>query len=360
MDMLVGHYSKWSSRLMRTLPLLLLASCGSPGLSMAPASHHTTNLFYADSYPSISAAGLAAQPTCGTVILERIYEVSSTVNLYSCVTYRGGGIRRACTPTATISAIDSNNCLTLSASLPAGPWLLTSDPSYDGNKGFVTINAVGCITVSSGPAGGALIGTPEVGDRLSLSFLLAKGYNNVASGVTIDGVEFDGNASCNGWTHDWRMNNGLSLRGRNTIKNSTFHDMPSENITSCGAIVSNNEAWDLSGSFLHKSCTTNDIDVIAGNTVIGVNLAGDAAMQHSEGAITLSNVAGSVVMVGNFFAQGSESVVGCAGSDDEKITVVGDVWDDFPHDICTRAPVDETSFRFDDVTKVNVGPALRL
>lgn len=181
---------------------------------------------------------------------------------------------------------------------------------------------------------------------------------NPSTGIVIDSVLFDGAAQCNASTNDWRYNNTLSIRGENVVRNSWFVNTPSENLTTCGATVDANTAFNLEGSFVHKSCGPGQQlpDLVINNHVENVNLATNAVSGHSEGAITLSLNAGEIFLSGNVFRCGREGVLGVGlAAGGENIVAHGDYYEDFDRLITIQDIANAQRFRFYNVTMSDVG-----
>lgn len=180
-----------------------------------------------------------------------------------------------------------------------------------------------------------------------------------ASGIIIDSILFDGNWRICGSKGDWRQDNALSIRGRNTVRNSVFTDSPSESITICGALLINNIGWRLAGSFVHKSCTIGQqaADVLVDNRVSGVNLLGDEGLGgHSEGLVTFSASPTGILLEGNVFRDGLEGVFGVAGSNAEGVLASNDCYEGFSRLLTYYGDARPETFRFSNSRIVKVGP----
>ncbi len=301
---------------MRFSPIILgfaIGCAGEPVLEQSlqqtglpPADTGARTVFHVDDYGAdtnaayaIFAAGLAAYAVGGAVVFDRLYDVEATSYVFPGVFYTGGGVRRSCTfnspPQAQTMFI---------------PWI--SWPYPDG----IVFDSV---LIDGG-------WDPDNGCH--------EGYNGV-TGTTV------------------------SLRGHNTVRNSVFRNTPSENLTMCGGTIENVTAYNLGGSIVHKSCTAEvapQLDVLHRVRVFGVNLLGDAQLEHSEGAITLSASAGGIVVSDSEFSGGAESFIGDHTSE-KNILVVGSRISDFPELVGTAMGVPETGeIRFVDTEIVNVGP----
>lgn len=245
-------------------------------------------VFHVDNYSGtnnqkIASASLAANAVGGAVVFDHVYDISSTVTMYSNVLYTGGGLRRA--------------------------------------------------------------------DNLSSDFALVQSSPSYATGIVVDQMLFDGNNTHNSWTHDWTKNNTGFLRGANTIRNSVFYDTPSENLTICGATVTGNIAFNLSGSFLHISCSVDHLmqEWIYNNYVEHSNLVGNAVMGHTEGTITYSANSKDIHSSGNVFRYGNEGVFGIADADDGPMDSVGDYFSHYPRLMSFNIDGDPSLFSFSDI-----------
>lgn len=333
---------------------------------MPAADTGTRAVFDPDDYAGTDAqkfqlASAAAAVSDGAVVMDRIYETTSMVNVYENVMYTGGGIRRACTGVGTVTTFDTN-CMQLTGDTfaPGTLVLVARDETYAGHIGSITVSTSTAGEVCSSAALGF---TPVAGDTLIAAHHLVRGSDTYIDGVIIDSVLFDGNSACNSYNHDWRENNSLLLRGANTIRNSVFLNSPSEAITTCGAVVADNIASNLSGSFIHKSCSavSEPFDIVARNYIHNVNIEGDTVMQHSEGALTLSANAGRIMSVGNSFIDGNEGVFGYGNEDDEDSSGIYDCYTRFPHIIELYGTANPATFDFRtsnliDVPLTIVGP----
>ena len=291
-----------------------------------------------------------AQAVEGAVVMNRVYELTTTPFIRSSVMLTGGGLRRSCSPVAVVTAGGSQQrgCLevdTAKGFAPSDRVLLVVGPGWDDHIASFTVVEAHDHTIC--------IKNPITEPVPKGSFVIR--HNNLLSltdpmdGIVIDSVLFDGANRCNDYTHDWRFNNAVTIRGSNVIRNSVFYDSPSESITSCGAVVQNNLAFDLQGSFIHKSCPTHPepLDRIENNYVEGANLAGNEVMKHSEGLITFSANAGTIEATGNVFRHGREGVYGLAAAEDEGVSAVDDCYAHFPHVIEIYADASQAGFDFD-------------
>jgi hypothetical protein len=221
------------------------------GVGLPPGDTGTRTVFHASDEWGLFTAGLAAAAVGGAVVLDNVIEIYGTVYYMPGVLYTGGGVKRVCNQEY--------------------PWTL-----------------YGLFTPYSSAT--------------------------YPGGTIIDNMLIDGN-----WTPD--CNQGAtgvshmtgSFRGRNILRNLVVMNTPSENFTVCGTQVENVVAYNLGGSFIHKSCTEAvgiELDTVHNVQVYGSNLLGDAVLGHSEGAITLSNAAGHIVVTNSTFAGGNEAFIG--------------------------------------------------
>lgn len=323
-----------------------------------------TEAYVGSGRQKIQQAGADAAAVGGAVIIDRVYEVENQVNLYSGVLYTGGGIRRACTPHAVVtqSAMASDSCISVSDVSGFGSRRgvqLVTDNTFDGVLGRFRVETIDSDTnrlCSNAPIGFAV----PVGADVIYTYNLARLSDMYSGGLVVDSVLFDGAARCNGYTHDWRQNSTLPMRGKNTIRNSVFYDTPSENLTTCGGTVENNIAFDLDGSFIHKSCSepNEPVDIVRNNYVSNANRAGNDATWHAEGLITFSANAGNIMLSGNVFKDGREGVFGQVSTDDENVFAAHGCYANFPHLIEFYGNVDLSKFVFTDVKMFDVGPVI--
>lgn len=297
----------------------------------------------------------STDPDGAAVVLDDLYVLdASHAWLYDGIMYTGGGLERACTPVATVdtAATSGWSCLSVDDTSGLGNTIgiLTGD-SYSEFLGTATVDPSNTTATSLCIYGTKSFAVPVNAQAIDI-FPLAKTFNVYSSGIIVDSVLFDGGNDCNGYTHAWTQNNTLAIRGDAIVRNCQFTDTPSENLTICGGTFEGNTATGLQGSFVHKSCGTDGpIDVLSGNSVDGVNLAGDSVMQHSEGAVTLSQYAGHIMMTGNDFSNGGEAVIGDANADAVQIVVVGDSYDTFAGELIEYSYTpDPTQYRFVGVT----------
>lgn len=275
----------------------------------------------------------------GVVQLDRVYVLKTPLNVYAGVTYRGNGIRRACSPVSTLTAPASTGATCLTVDTTAG-WAegetvtLVPDTSY---RAANTLYA----TAPGTPAGattlclaGALTENAAVGWKVTrvhsqIAQIASDGSAGPTPGMVLEDMEIDGNAACNAVTHDWRYNDVGAIRG-GTARRVYVHDTPSEAFTVCGSTVTDSRFANLAGSIVHKSCPEiGHADVVARNVAFGVNTVGDAIMGHSEGAITLSANCADLVIYDNTFGSGGEGVIGYANGGDEGIVVYGNTLSSF-------------------------------
>lgn len=298
------------------------------------------------------------------VVLDRVYEVNVGTAVPDTVMVTGGGIRRACTPTATASAFTSGSgsCVTVddASAFVNGPYVaFVTDTTYAGSRDGSTQRI---ITLSSHTdttlchTGTINFDVPDGATAIVVGDLLLA---NTKTGVIVDSVFFDGANDCNGYTHDWTLNNALPIRGDNIVRNSVFYDSPSETMTSCGGTIENNRGYQLQGSLTHVSCSVSDepVQYIRNNTVMGANLATDAIMEHSEGVITFSANAGDLRLSGNKFIDGEEGALGVFDSADDPTHVVGDCYHGFSHvadnvDATKSTVLQHSGLRLEDVPRL--------
>lgn len=300
------------------------------------------------------------------MVLSRVYEVFGTAYLYPGVLYTGGGLRRACqTATVTMAAPAADNCVTIDDATPfrGGGLKVFSGPGYDQLAGvIVDYTITGNTLCTTEPLGFDI----EAGWQIAHSYMLAHAAGGTyADDIVIDSIYFDGGwknadgSACNDATHDWREANTFPLKGRgNVIRNSVFTNTPSENLTICGMTLTGNIAYDLGGSFVHKSCSASEreIDVLANNYVENANLVGNELMQHSEGLITFSANSDPMALHDNVFRNGTEGVLGDANGDDGNLAAFGGCYAHFPRLFSWHDAESVTSFKFFNVKMIDIGP----
>jgi len=316
---------------------------------------------YGTGVAAINAAGNAAKASGGAVWIDSVVTVDNYAKLYAGVLYTGGGLKRKCHFCSTVKTASqaSDTCLEMydaSGYTLHRQVLVSAGPGFADTLGTFTPTYLDGDKLCRGTAIGFAI---PIGADVVATHVLAKTFpGSEEDGIVLDSVLFDGNESCaaNSKNHDWRYNNAVSIRGKNVVKDSWFVDMQSENLVVCGAIVANNIADDLEGSFVHKSCGANVPDLTVGNYVEDVNQTGDAVMQHSEGVYVFSSNAGNNHSVGNVYRNGGEGAWGEANSSSEQLLSMGDCVARLPRRISFCCSADETTFRWVDLTEIAIGP----
>lgn len=300
-------------------------------------------------YQKVQQAIWAAQAVAGAVVLPKVYELDSSLAIGGPLMVTGGGLRRACTPVATltVAATAGDTCVEVdtTSGFAVGQYLLAvTGPSYAQHLADIGVSSASGTTIC---ATAAIQADLPVGTRLVKHTQLLS-TSTPRDGIIVDSVFFDGANDCNGYTHEWKYNHTGSIRGANVVRNSVFYDLPSENWTTCGATLIGNRSFQLQGSFAHKSCSQSPepIDILADNYIDGVNLSGDAVMGHSEGAITFSANAGTWAATGNVFRNGGEGVWGLASQEDDRVVASGDCYAHFPRVVMTFAGTDLDTFIF--------------
>lgn len=125
----------------------------------------------------------------------------------------------------------------------------------------------------------------------------------------------DGN-SAQQENNSWYFNNEIVLHGRSSsVVGISFERIAGECIVGHGLRVENNSFRQLQGSAFHTSMhddswSNSSASWFVGNFVDGVCLATQAVGGHAEGAVTFSWGAGRLIITGNEFANGAESVMG--------------------------------------------------
>ncbi|MBK6849011.1 MAG: hypothetical protein IPG96_16245 [Proteobacteria bacterium] len=301
----------------------------------------TPHVWHADYYIAASATdqdAIAAltyhsrEDANAIVIFDRVYDQTDTLNLYDNITYRGGGLLRACQVSTVLTEELS----------PVGVDLVVESTS-----GFVANRAV-FISPSNGyePSiwASAISGAPSdathmrinaplgytasAGWRVSVVWqqirqIEANGTQGPTPGMVIEDMEFDGNAACNTYVHDWRYQDIGAIKSA-TVTGVYVHDTPAEAFTVCGTTLRRSRFVDLAGSIVHKSCSApGNADVIDEVTTIRTNQLGDALLGHSEGTITLSANAGHITVTRSAFTNGREGFFGTLNGDDAGNVAAG-------------------------------------
>lgn len=152
----------------------------------------------------------------------------------------------------------------------------------------------------------------------------------------INGV-INGNAA-NQENNSWYFNSEIFLHGRHSsIRNMGFANTAGECIVGHGVRVDGCTFRGLKGSCFHlsmhdESWASASASWFTNNFVDRVNLATQAVNGHCEGAITFSWGAGRLIITGNEFSNGTESVLGALGPATEAENP--DKWLIFSHNLC--------------------------
>lgn len=306
--------------------------------------------FLGSDYWKVNQASKAASEVGGAVVMHRVFETDQQIWAYPGVMYTGGGLRRMCAP--SVHAVEAADATQRCVRVDYAPWL-SPGQLVAVTTGSATRDTIGLISLSETtpdsicsyepfgfevPVGAGIVRT---------NTLLAE--PNYDAGIIVDSVLFDGAYRCNNGTNDWRLNNALSLRGNNVVRNSVFYDSPSESITTCGARIEHNRAFLLQGSFVHKSCGMDPepLDILSDNYVDGVNLAGNEQMNHSAGLVTLSVNAGTINLYNNVFRNGREGVYGYASANTEEIHAFNECYAHFKRGIILYDNANPERFTFE-------------
>ncbi len=343
-----------------------------PVQGLPPGDTGGRPVFHTEAYTGsdlqkVRKATLAAAPVGGAVVLDRVYEVSSSVLVEDGVLYTGGGLRRACGPHAVTTAAVASGvaCIpvdTVAGFVASGTHLANTSPAYAGTLGQfgITIDVAGKRLCRKSNLSFAI----PAGSHITKVYDLVQLPTSSTGRIVFDSVLFDGAADCNPWVHDWRYNMTMAMRGPNTVRRSVFYDTPSENVTICGGNMTDNVALDLGGSFVHKSCSISPvdqtaIDVVSGNYVENVNLNTDQVMQHSEGLVTFSANSRMIFLSHNVFRFGLEGVLGTAQPEDENLAAVGDCYAHFPRLGTLGAGTNAAKLRFVDTTFIDTPSSMQ-
>lgn len=152
----------------------------------------------------------------------------------------------------------------------------------------------------------------------------------------INGV-INGNAA-NQENNSWYFNSEIFLHGRHSsIRNMGFANTAGECIVGHGVRVDGCTFQDLKGSCFHlsmhdESWASASASWFTNNFVDRVNLATQNVNGHCEGAITFSWGAGRLIVTGNEFSNGTESVLGAFGPATEAENP--DKWLIFSNNLC--------------------------
>jgi hypothetical protein len=130
-------------------------------------------------------------------------------------------------------------------------------------------------------------------------------------------INFDGNKQHNNLNYYWNVNASIFMRGSGAkIEDCRFFNIPNENIVGQGILITNCQAYNLNGSFVHLSGIDTILQwpqkhsFISGNYVDGVCQIPDSITKHSEGAITTSFNGGFASIIGNRVYNSGESAIG--------------------------------------------------
>ncbi|MBK6848993.1 MAG: hypothetical protein IPG96_16155 [Proteobacteria bacterium] len=303
----------------------------------------TPHVWHADYYiaasatdqDAISAVTYHSRADAGAIVIfDRVYDQTDTLNLYDNIIYRGGGLKRACQVSTTLTEDLS----------PVGVDITVASTSGFTNGRLVFIApsngyepSIWASSIAAAPSDAthmrisAPLGyTASAGWRVSVVWqqirqLDGTGTPGHTPGMVIEGMEFDGNAACNTYVHDWRYQDVGAIKSA-TVTGVYVHDTPAEAFTICGTTLVNSRFVDLAGSAVHKSCSSGYDDTIDSITTIRTNQLGDALLGHSEGTITLSANAGRITLTGSAFTDGGEGVFGLLNGDDAGNVATGNTF----------------------------------
>jgi hypothetical protein len=294
-----------------------------------------------------------------TVELDRTYEITQTLNLHQWITYRGGGLRRACSARATVTEAASAIATCLKVTSTDGftgsrPVVVVPDAGYHPEIWQHYTHAATAQGVTQLCFSSALGRTVQPGEYVVNAYPMwvqvdETGTTGPTPGMVVEDMQIDGNGACNDGTHDWRFNDVGAVKA-GTVRRVTVKDTPSETFTICGSQLIDVTGARLAGSLAHKSCSASMAawtDIITGARVRGVNMVGNAVMGHSEGAVTLSANAGNIIIRASTFTDGGEGVLGVANGDDTDILAEGNVFASFPRRYSTIAGIPDPRFVLD-------------
>ena len=265
----------------------------------------------------------------------------------------------ATTRTTLAQAAGTGQSTLYLAAIPAnwevGDYLTAYTDNTDANtsKNVVVIQSIvpaeNRVTVNAGfgPVG-ALTTILPVGTKVAKKFQAFAGRpssteagiptsGGVNSNVHIINGAINGN-SANQENNSWFFNTEIMLHGRaSSIRGVRFRDTAGECIVGHGVRVDGNEFRNLQGSAFHlsmhdDSAALSSASWFTNNVTNGTNLATQAVNGHCEGAVTFSWGAGRLIVSGNEFLNGSESVLGAFGPANEASNA--DKWLVFSGNIC--------------------------
>jgi hypothetical protein len=174
----------------------------------------------------------------------------------------------------------------------------------------------------SSPVGSSLDGTITewpAGAKVRKVFDILRGDSiNMASvPFHVQNLNFDGNKKNNDLNYYWNVNATLFTRGAGAkIEDCKFFNIPNENIVGQGIYVTDCQAYNLNGSFVHLSgidtihTWPQKNSFIMGNYVDGVCLIPTSVTRHSEGAFTTSFTGGFATIIGNRVYHCGEAAIG--------------------------------------------------
>jgi hypothetical protein len=219
--------------------------------------------------------------------------------------------------------------------------------------------------VLSSPVGRSLDGRRKIwpkGSKVRKVFTMLRGDSIQfrSAPFRVVNMNFDGNKRYNSLSYYWNVNSTIFTKGLGAkIEDCRFYDIPAENIVGQGLYVSNCQAKNLNGSFVHFS--GNDTikglpqrnSVISGNTVDGVCQVKTYLTGHSEAAFTTSYNGGYATIVNNRIYNCGEAAVGAISSSNSvadagksELLVQGNLFKNCKRiiaDILAVAPNDEPS-----------------
>jgi hypothetical protein len=130
-------------------------------------------------------------------------------------------------------------------------------------------------------------------------------------------MNFNGNKRQNDLNYYWNVNSTIFVRGLGSkIEDCRFYNIPNENIVGQGIYITNCQAEDLNGSFVHFSGvdTASHIvqkhSTVIGNYINKVCLLSTKTTGHSEGAFTTSYNGGFASISNNRVFNCGEAVLG--------------------------------------------------
>ena len=153
--------------------------------------------------------------------------------------------------------------------------------------------------------------------RKVFTILRGDSINSKSVPFNVVNMNFDGNKEHNDLNFYWNVNSTIFVRGVGAkIADCRFYNIPNENIVGQGIYISNCQARNLNGSFVHLSGIdtihefTQKNSIISGNFIDSVCLLNTNVTGHSEGCFTTSYNGGFATIVNNRVYNCGEAAIG--------------------------------------------------